>query len=187
MKRILAFGTIVFLAQLIAPAAQPQPRRIEPGKFVPPATPLVAVDPYFSIWSQADKLTDRDTTHWTGKPHRLTSYVTIDGKYFSVMGVTPTNVPALPPLAQKSLTVLPTRTIYTFAGAGVELTLTFMTPALPDDLEVLSWPVTFVTYDFKATDGKEHEVSLQLNASAEIAVNTGDQEVWHSLETVPDL
>src|SRR6185503_7505766 len=112
-----SLGAILLLCQMLAHGAQPQPRRIEPGKFVPPAVPLVAVDPYFSIWSQADQLTDRDTTHWTGKPHRLTSYVAIDGKYFNVMGVIPTNVPALPPLEQKSLTVLPTRTIYTFAGA----------------------------------------------------------------------
>ena len=103
----------------------------------PPAVPLVAHDPYFSIWSPADKLTDADTMHWTGKPHRLTSLVRIDGKAFRLMGTSPTNVPALP---QTGLEVTPTRTIYTFEGEGVRLTLTFMTPALPEDLEVLSRP-----------------------------------------------
>ena len=34
--------------------------------------------------------------------------------------------------------MLPTRTVYTFEGGGVALTLTFLTPALPDDLDVLS-------------------------------------------------
>src|SRR5688572_22553145 len=36
---------------------------------IPPATPLVACDPYFSIWSQGDTLNGVETTHWTGKQH----------------------------------------------------------------------------------------------------------------------
>src|SRR5437667_987604 len=82
----------------------------------PPAVPLVACDPYFSIWSPADKLSEEDTVHWTGKPHRLTSLVRIDGKAFRIMGKEPTNVPALP---HTNLEVLTTRTHYTFESEGV--------------------------------------------------------------------
>src|SRR4051794_36705033 len=89
----------------------PALRHASADQFIPPATPLVACDPYFSIWSAGDKLTEVDTTHWTGKPHRLSSLVRIDNETFRVMGASPTNVPAL---AQTSFEVLPTRTIYHF-------------------------------------------------------------------------
>src|SRR5208282_4754225 len=75
----------------------------------PPAVPLVAHDPYFSIWSPADKLNGADTVHWTGKPHRLQSQIRIDGVSYRVMGAEPQDRPAL---EQKNLRLLPTRTIY---------------------------------------------------------------------------
>jgi hypothetical protein len=140
----------------------------------PPSVPLVACDPYFSIWSSADKLTDTNTTHWTGKPQRLTSLVRIDGKTFRLMGADPAEIPALP---QSSLEVLPTRTIYTFAGEGLRLTLTFMTADLPGDLDVLSRPVTYVTWEAQSTDAQKHTVSVYFDARSEIAVNRPDQPV----------
>ena len=140
----------------------------------PPSVPLVACDPYFSIWSPADKLTDADTVHWTGKPHRLTSLVRIDGKAFRLMGKEPADVPALP---QTGLEVLPTRTIYTFEGEGVRLTLTFMTAALPDDLMIYSRPVTYVTWEAQALDGAPHSTQCYFDASPEIAVNDRSQQV----------
>jgi hypothetical protein len=162
----------------------PAPRRVQGNTLIPPATPLVTCDPYFSIWSPSDKLTDEDTVHWTGKAHRLTSMVRIDGKAYRLMGASPARVPAL---KQTSLTVLPTRTLYTFSGAGIDLSLTFMNAALPEDIELLSRPVTYLTYVCQATDGKEHDVRLYIDAMGELAVNTPNQPVVASSEQVGGL
>ena len=177
--RILLFLFASATAMTLAAAADPS------APLRPPAVPLVAHDPYFSIWSPADKLTDADTVHWTGKPHRLTSIVGIDGKPFRVMGVSPANVPAL---SQTGVQVLPTRTIYIFEGEGVRVKLTFMTPALPDDLDVLARPVSYLTWEAQSIDAKQHALSFSLHAFGEIAANDPSQRVIHLTETNnPDL
>ena len=140
----------------------------------PPAVPLVVHDPYFSIWSPADRLTDAATVHWTGRAHPLTSLVRIDGDTARLMGASPANVAALP---QTSVTVLPTHTIYTFADARVKVTLTFMTPSLPSDLDVLSRPITYITWSVASADARPHQVQLYFDCGADIAVNTTDQSV----------
>ncbi len=154
------------------------------GTLRPPSVPLVAHDPYFSIWSPADKLTDAETVHWTGKTQRLTSLLRLDGKTVRVMGATPGDIPALP---QVDLEVLPTRTLYTFEGGGVRLKLTFMTPALPDDLAILSRPVTYLTWEIVAVDGREHEAALTFEASGEPAVNLPGDEVVSMTQEIGDI
>ncbi len=173
-----------FLCILGTAALSSLPSSAAAAAFRPPAVPLVAHDPYFSIWSPADKLTDTNTVHWTGKPHRLASLVRVDGKPYRVMGNSPTDAPAL---SQKSVTVLPTRTIHEFEGAGVALTLTFLTPALPDDLDILSRPVTYLTWAFRATDSRSHAVEVQFDAAAEVAVNLPAQQVEWTSEKAGDL
>jgi len=164
-----ALGTVLF-------ATFPARAAVEPLR--PPAVPLVACDPYFSIWSPADKLTDVDTMHWTRHPNRLTSLVRIDGKAFRIMGTSPADTSALP---QTGLEVTPTRTIYTFEGEGVRLTLTFMTPALPNDLMIYSRPVTYVSYEFARTDQAEHQVSFRFAANGEISRNDASEELAPSV------
>jgi hypothetical protein len=150
----------------------------------PPAVPLVAHDPYFSVWSFSDNLNADWPRHWTGAINAMCAMVRVDGKAYLMAGNPRMTVP---PLKQTSVTVLPTRTIYTFTGAGMEFTLTFLTPALPDDLDVLSRPVTYVTCSAKATDGGAHGVQFYLDLTGEWVINKPEQEVaWDRLK-VPDL
>ncbi len=138
----------------------------------PPAVPLIAHNPYFSIWSTADKLTDQDTKHWTGSRQPIAGLARIDGKTYRFMGAMPRGVPAMD---QTALQVTPTHTIYTFQADGVTLIVTFFTPAFPKDLDVLSRPVTYMT--FSATGQGDHDLSVLIDVDPVIAVNTPDEFV----------
>src|SRR5215470_8006052 len=71
-------------------------------KLRPPSVPLVTHDPYFSIWSGADKLTDDATRHWTRAKHSLVSLIRIDNKCYRLMGDEPKS---LAPMEQSNLQV----------------------------------------------------------------------------------
>ena len=152
--------------------------------FRPPSVPLIVHDPLFSIWSNADHLTDDVTRHWTNKTNSLVCLIRVDGKAYRLMGNTPAEVP---PLAQKSLLVTPTRTLYEFEGAGVSVAFTFMTPVLPDDLEVLARPVTYLTWTVHSTDGNQHALAIYDSTSADLTVNQPAEEVSWAREQMGAL
>ena len=166
MNSRLALTAAIF--SVLSYAQAPSPVR-------PPAAPLVAHDPYFSVWSNTDRLNGSGTVHWTGKPNSLTGYVRIDGEAYQIIG----RDRQATQLPQKRLEVLPTRTIYGFSGEGISLELTFFTPALPEDLDVLSRPLTYLEWSVASTDGAEHDVSIYFDAAADLVVNTtNDPVVW---------
>ena len=170
--------TNTFVLAVLSPACWAQ--SLAPMR--PPAVPLVAHDPYFSVWSMADHLGDNNTQHWTGKPNTLSALARIDAKTYRVMGrdAIPRGAKALSVLDQKSVEVLPTRTRYAFSGSGIDLDLTFFTPALPDDLDVLSRPLTYLEWKASSNDGAQHDVSIYFDASGDLAVNTADQPILSS-------
>lgn len=135
----------------------------------------------------SDRLTDEPTKHWTGTEQPLTVLVRIDDKPYRCAGGQPRYAPATPPMTQVHREVTPTRTVYGFEEAGVRLDMTFLTPALPDDLEVLSRPVTYLTWDARSTDGRQHDVSIYFDAAAQLAVNTPEQRVVWSRVKIPGL
>ena len=154
-------------------AQQPQHR--------PPAVPLITHNPYFSVWSDHDKLTDGSTTHWTGSRQEFDSIVRVDGKPYRIMGGGPREVPAMP---QTSLKLSATHTDYTFAGAGVQVELSFFAPTFPGDMDLLSEPLSYITWTVKSTDGGAHKVDVMLDVSPMIAVNTEEEAAtWGRAQT----
>ena len=148
----------------------------------PPSVPLVAHDPYFSVWSNANKLYSDDTRHWTGRENSLNSMVRVDGQTFRLMGRDPEESASLP---QTNVQVLPTRTIYTFTNEKVQAQLTFLTPAIPSDLEVLARPVTYITCSVRALDRKKHNVQFYADAGADLTVHDANsqQVTWNRAST----
>ena len=144
----------------------------------PPSVPLVIHDPYFSVWSNSNKLYSDETRHWTGRENRLNSMVRVDGQTFRLMGAQPEESASLP---QTGVVVLPTRTIYTFANEKVQVQMVFLTPAIPSDIEVLSRPVTYVSYWVRSLDGKAHDIQFYSDAGADLTVNDANaqQVTWN--------
>jgi autotransporter-associated beta strand protein len=150
----------------------------------PPAVPLVVNDPYLSIWSDATNLTDDVTRLWTGSANSLVSLIRVDGVTYRLMGDDPSTVPAMP---QVNLQVLPTRTIYDFDNSHIHVTLTFLTPKLPDNLDAFAEPVTYLNWSVYSVDGSSHLVQIYDSTSSELAVNTTDQVVQWSRQTAGPL
>ena len=149
-----------------------------------PAIPLITCDPYFNVWSMSDKLNDDFPRHWTGMQNPLTGIITVDGKDKVFMGKkrhnpfyhkffgTPENI------EQTNLVVTPLKTIYTFKDEAVELEITFTTPLLPDDLKLLARPISYMSYNVKAVDGKKHDISVYVDVSGMLCTNTPDEKVF---------
>jgi hypothetical protein len=173
LKRVRSLSFVCLSFLLLSVAAISQQR--------PPAIPLITHDPYFSIWSTTDNLADSDTVHWTLSPQPIVGLIRIDGKTYRFMGRMPARRnDELQPMQQLSSSVTPTHTRYEFAKDGIDLQFTFFTPAIVNDIDLTSRPVTYLTWNTKCTDGAQHNVSIMLDVDPVIAVNERGQQVAFS-------
>lgn len=95
---------------------------------------------------------------------------------------------SIPRVNQTSVIVSPTTTIYTFLQDGVNLMLTFATisafPTVdspnPLDFQSHQIPVTYLNLSVSSEDGKQHDVRLYYDNTAEAAVMDGKEMVTWS-------
>lgn len=88
---------------------------------------------------------------------------------------------------QKSVKITATQTKYDFTCGPVDLHVEFASPLLMDDLELLSRPVNYISYDVVSNDGQSHDVQIYFDATPEWAVNELNQEVELNIGKAGDV
>lgn len=77
---------------------------------------------------------------------------------------------------QTSCEVLPMNTLYSFTCGPVNLDLKFTAPAFLDNLDLLSRPVNYISYNVESTDGKKHDIKFYFEAGREWAIDNITQK-----------
>jgi Domain of unknown function (DUF4965)/Domain of unknown function (DUF5127)/Domain of unknown function (DUF1793)/Domain of unknown function (DUF4964) len=152
---------------ITAGPAMPRTARAVAGSLRPPATPLAVRSPYLSTWQQGDDLAGTWASFWNGRTTAFCGIARIDGTAYLFAG--DPGSPALTAMRQESLRVTATRSIYTFTGGGVSLTVTFFSPVDLENLRRQCVPMSYVTMRAASADGASHAVDLHLDISGEWA------------------
>ncbi|MCR5851535.1 MAG: DUF4965 domain-containing protein [Bacteroidaceae bacterium] len=84
---------------------------------------------------------------------------------------------------QAACSVLPTSTYYTFTCGGVDLDLVFTAPFLMDDIELMSTPINFISYQVRSNDEQEHDVQFYFGTTPEMTVDNNSQATVTTLES----
>lgn len=135
-----------------------------------PAIPIFNIDPYFSVWSATDNLTDSVPVHWTGKPNTISGTVTVDGAELRFMGDGD-----MPAICQTKLDIDALSTYFIFKNDKIRLEVTFTSPRIPDDLYRLSSPTAYMKAKAVSIDGGDHKVTVKLAVSEELCLNEKGQ------------
>jgi len=144
-------------------------------KFRPAAVPLITVDPFFSVWSCSDALYATPTEHWSGRPCPIMAGVFVDNAFHSVAGFDPDGKLIKRRIYQRSVEITPTSSQYTFESEYVKLELTFTTPLLLDRLDIMTRPVSYVSY--KIVPKCDKQIRFVFGISARGCVDNSEQNV----------
>ncbi len=130
-----------------------------------PAIPLIAVDPYFSVWSY-DKINNKYPASWTGSRKAMLGTVCVDGNKYRFLGKSDDKL-----IKQTTLDMDTFSTTVIFENEFIRLKAEFLTPMLVDDLYYASRPVSYLKLSYESLDGEKHEVSAKISVSEELVLS----------------
>ena len=134
-------------------------------KMRPPATPIINIDPYFSVWAEESVL--NNTVHWTGKPNTIRGRVFVDGEEYHFLG----DKGGKPDMEIENISVDAHSTVITYKNNAIRLVAHFTSPTLVEDLYYASRPVAYCKVSYESLDGLAHEVKVKFSVSEELVLN----------------
>ena len=132
-----------------------------------PSTPLITVDPYFSVWSPSENLNYKATQHWTGRKNDIDGYVTVDGETYMFLGYNRN----AKKIKQVSLDIRALSTNVVYENEKIKLFVSFMTPLLLDDLTLLTRPVSYMSIRYEKKDQSVKSVTVKVELSDALCLN----------------
>ncbi len=118
-----------------------------------------------------------NTLKKTGNVLAIHCHNNTGGAYIDAGLVEEEHLADLTAASQQSVAFTATQTIYKFTAGPANVKVTFTSPLLLEQLEVLARPASYVTFEVASNDGKAHETTLTFGASGMISTNTPYQEV----------
>ena len=137
-----------------------------------PSIPLITVDPYFSVWAPNENINYKEAQHWTGAKNDLRGFVVIDGEEYSFLGY----FRNAKKIKQTSLEIDALSTKCTFENDKIKLFVRFMTPLLPDDLNLLTRPVSYMGVTYEKKDPSVKEVSIKVRIANSLCLNRRNEK-----------
>ncbi len=144
----------------------------------PPAAPLIVRSPYLSTWQRSTVSPGTWQTFWNGDTTAMAGIVRIDGASFVFAG-DPSIGDTGAAFEQTHLRLTATRSVFTLQSRGVKITLEYLSPIEPGDLQRQSIPMAWVLVTARSIDGGSHDVSVYLDVSGEwLSGDPGQQFTW---------
>ena len=132
-----------------------------------PAIPLITVDPYFSVWAPNEILNYKEFEHWTRSKNDIYGRIFIDGVEYSFLGYH-RNIKKIKQVSL-DITALSTKVVY--ENEKIKLYVNFTTPALLNDYNVLTRPVSYMSVKYEKKDASVKEVSVKVMIGDSLCLN----------------